>query len=428
MAVSSLSQDEAIAIVSVKNNYLMSGESASVVNQMITYQGQKYVVVAAKSGDSITAYIPLKNSDGNIASFDLEIREVIKTTIIYTNMTELKGNTTTANWPFSYSTKNFFYDLGNDFIGLMNDALSVQTLLNAIGTTEAKTIASKADLVQAHAESLSEQSKDLSNQIDAGMKYETSFLGTLDTNAAAKYETNYKSFFTSVTSYKEDFVGLGNEINQLNQSISSLDPSKMTAEQQRSYQLLLTKAPIAMSKSTRPNPAKLDSFFSTNDQLRTLIENVFSESKNSDNFASTLEARKTRNEAWKVMYGTNDILLKIDSSFDTLENAAEAILSTNNKELWADEDAVDGLQANWSAAKTRYNNSEYEKAKDFALKAQKNVKQVIDGGLKSTQDNSGQDLIIKVIAGLIIIVIALFVFENFIMKKKKKPEEEYAEP
>ena len=85
-------------------------------------------------------------------------------------------------------------------------------------------------------------------------------------------------------------------------------------------------------------------------------------------------------------------------------------------------------QANWSGAQSRYNNSEYSKAKDFAIQAQKNVKQVIDGGTTITVDNSGQDLLIKIVIGLIIIVIGIFVFENFIMKKKKKPEEEYNEP
>jgi hypothetical protein len=426
--VSAISQDEAISITTIKNNYLMPGENAYVVNKMITYQGQKYVVVAAKNGEIVTTYIPLNNSDGNIASLDLEIREIIKTTIAYTNMIELKESTTTANWLFSYSTKNFFYDLGNDFTILMNDALSVQTLLNAIDTTESKTIASKADIVQKSAESLAEQSKELSNQIDSGREYETNFLDKLDTNNLTKYEKNYENTFTLITKYKQDFVELKNELDQLNQSISSLDPSKMTIEQQRNYQLLLTKAPIAISKNTRPNPAKLESFFGTNDQLRTLIENVFNELNKSETFTSTLATRKTRNEAWKAMYGTNDSLLKINPSFNTLEKAAEAILSTENVELWVDEEATEALTANWNAAKIRYNNSEYEKAKDFALKAQKNVKQVIEGGLKNTEDNSGEQLIIKIIIGLVILVIGLFVFENFIVKKKKNHGEEYDEP
>lgn len=425
--VSALSPDEAIAIVSVKNNYLMSGETTSVIKEMISYQGKAYVVVAAKKGDSITAYIPLKNSDGNIATLDLEIREIIRTAIIYTNITELKDSTTPANWPSSYSTKNFFYDLSNDFTSLMNDALSVQTLLGAIGTTESKALASKADDVQAKAEDLSKKSKELSTQIENSMKLESDFLNSPDTNEATKYETSYKNYFTEVSNYKKEFVELNTNLSNLNQEISTLDPTTLTSDQQKSYQLLLNKAPIALSKGTRPNPAKLDSFFSTNDQIRTLIEGVFTESKNSEAYATTLESRKVRNEAWKAMYGTNDTLIKINSSFETLEKAADAILSEENIDQWIDTESIDALQANWGAAKIRYANSEYSKAKEYATKAQNSVKIIINAGVKSTVNNSDQDLIIKIIVGLVIIVIAVFVFEKFVMKKKKK-EEEYNEP
>ncbi|MFA6269404.1 MAG: hypothetical protein WCW13_01665 [archaeon] len=423
-----ISPDEAITIVSVKNNFLMPNETTSVIKEMIKYQGKEYVVVATKSGTSITAYIPLKNSDGNIASLDLEIREIIKTSIIYTEITQLKDTTTPASWPLSYSTKNFFYDLSTDFTGLMNDAISVQTILNAIGTSEAKTLASKADAVQAKAELLSKQSKEVSTQVEEGMKLENSYLAAPDTNLSIKYETAYKNYFSSISQYKLDFVELTNEISQLNSEISILDPSKLTVEQQRSYQILLTKAPLAISKASRTNPAKIDSFLGTNDQMRTLIEKVFANSKSSDGYATTLATRKTRNEAWKAMYGTNDTLIKLNKSFETLEKAATAILSEENVTTWAAKDSVDALTANWSAAKIRYNNSEYEKAKSYALNAQKNVQQIIQEGQTSTTDTTSQDLLIKIIAGLVILVIAVFVFEKFIMKKKTTPEEDYEKP
>jgi hypothetical protein len=426
--VYSISPDEAISIVSVSNNYLMSGESTSVVKPLINYQGKDYRVVAAMKGGSVTAYIPLKNSDGNIASLDLETREIIKTAIIFTKMTELKNSTTPANWPFSYSIKNFFYDLSTDFTSLANDALSIQTVLNAIGTTDAKTLAGKAGLVQTKATLLSDQSKDLSNQIDAGMKFENSYLSGPDTNGSGKYETNYKNYFSAITKYKEDFTSLISEITMLNQSISTLNPSALNSEQQNSYQILITKAPLDPYKASRSNPAKLDLFFSTTDQIRTLIEQVFADSKNTDSYFTTLQTRKVRNEAWKAMYGTNETLIKLNKSFVTLEKAADAILSEENISTWAARDSVDALQSNWSSAKTRYNNSEYEKAKNYAINAQKNVKQIIDAGQVTIVDNTTQDFVIKIIAGLVILVIGLFVFEKFFMKKKESEEDDYEKP
>ncbi|MFA6064379.1 MAG: hypothetical protein WCW44_02485 [archaeon] len=425
-AVSALSSDEAIALVSVKNNYLLTGESATTTKDPITYQGSQYLVVATMSGDAVTCYIPIRSSDSKIATLDLEIREIIKTTIAYSKMTELKNNTTPADWPFSYSTKNFFYDLSNDFTSLANDILSTQTILNGIGTTEAKTLALQVGLAKNAAEDLSDKSKTLSTQIETSRLYEESYLSGPDTNKTNKYETNYKNFFTSVADFKQEFVDLQTTITEINQGVSTLDPSKLTTDQQKTYQILLTKVPIAISKGTRTNPGKLDSFFSTTDQLRTMIEGVFNSSRNSEGYATTLDARKVRSDAWIKLYGTNETMTKLDPSFTTLQKAATAVLSTENVDYWKDQDSVEALKVNWNGAEQRYNNSEYTKAKEYALKAEKNVTSIMSQGLKQTESPINQDLIIKIVGGLVILLIGLFIFEKYKAKKKNK-EDEYNE-
>jgi glycosylphosphatidylinositol transamidase (GPIT) subunit GPI8 len=174
------------------------------------------------------------------------------------------------------------------------------------------------------------------------------------------------------------------------------------------------------------NARKLPTFFSQTDQLRATIETTFNEAKNSDTYAATLDSRRIRNEAWKEMYARNEELLKIDKSFQTLEKAANSILAEDVIDLWVNKDAVDALQANWSGAVSRYNNAEYEKAKEFAIKAQKSVKLIIDDGVTPIKDTS-QEIIVQIIIVLVVIVIGVFVFENFYLKKKKKPED-YNEP
>ena|GEM_PF-1070559 len=424
--VGALSSDEAISLVSVKNNYLSSGETATTAKDLISYLGNEYIVVATMKDNTVTCYIPIKNSTSEIASMDVEIREIIKTTIAYSKMTELRDSTTPANWPFSYSTKNFFYDLSNDFTSLANDLLGTQTVLNGIGTAEAKTLAQKVGFAKTDAENLSDKAKALSTQIENGRIFEDNYLSGPDTNKTGKYETNYKNFFTNVTELKTSFIELEQTINEINQGVSTLDPSKLTTEQQKTYQILLTKVPIAISKGTRTNPGKLDSFFSTTDQLRTMIESVFNDSKNSEGYATTLGSRKIRNEAWQKLYGTNATMIKIDPSFTTLQKAATAILSAENVNLWKAQDAVDELKINWNGAEQRYNNSEYSKAKEFGLKAEKNVASIIDQGLKPIESAIDQDLIIKIVGALILLLVGLFIFEKYKEKKKKK-EDEYNE-
>jgi hypothetical protein len=410
-----ISPDEAVAIVSIQNNYLMNGETTSVAKELIQYKTTKYIVVAAGKNSVINCYIPINESSGEIAKLDLEIREIIRTTIIYSKMNELNQSIAAANWPLSYYTKNTFYDLAKDFATMKNSILTVKTELEKISAPQ--TTITKTTDIQSKIDELISKSNDLAEQIELGRTYEQNFFNSPDSNETVKYENYYKNYFTAITNYKTSFNELESQLTQLSQAIASLETEELTIDQKRSLQSILV---------TPTNARKLPSFFGTTDQLRTTIESVFNTSKNSENFATTLASREVRNSAWKEMYGRNEALLKIDKSFETLELAANAILSTENKDQWIEQTAVDGLTANWTSAKSRYNNAEYEKAKDYAIKAQKNIGQVIEGGVKQNTNNTN-DYIPIALGILIIALVGLFIYENFYLKKKKK-KEDFDEP
>lgn len=414
--VGAISADEAIAIVSIQNNYLLSGETASVAKELIQYKGEKYIVVAAINNSTVTCYIPIKNSNGELAKMDLEIREIIKATIVYSKMNELSQSITAANWPLSYYTKNTFYDLAKDFTTMKSSVLTVQTELEKVKATTS--IIEKAESINNKLDQIISESNELFTKIEEGRTYEQNFFSAPDSNKLLKYETYYKNYFTLVSSYKTTYTELEAKLNELSQLIASLQNDDLTIDQKRSLQSLL---------NTPTNARKLSSFFGTTDQLRTTIESVFTASKNSENYATTLVSREIRNSAWKEMYGQNEALLKVDKSFETLEIAANAILSNENINQWEDQEAVDGLSSNWSSAKSRYNNAEYEKAKEYAIKAQKNVAQVMESGIAPVT-NPTNDYVLIIAGILIISLVGLFVYENFYLKKKKKKEAEFDEP
>lgn len=411
-----ISADEAIAIVSIQNNYLLSGEKASVAKELIQYKNEKYIVVAAINNNTVTCYLPIKNSTGELAQMDLEIREIIKATIVYSKMNELSQSITASNWPLSYYTKNTFYDLSKDFTTMKSSVLTVKTELGKINV--AQSVIDKAANIDDKLDQLVNKSNELSDEIEAGRSYEQIFFSAPDSNKLLKYENYYKNYFILISDYKATYNELESKLNELSQVIASLETNSLTVDQKRSLQSLL---------STPTNTRKLPSFFGTTDQLRTTIESVFTSSRNSENYATTLKSREVRNSAWKEMYGRNEALLKVDKSFETLEIAANAILSAENVDHWEDQEAVDGLTANWSSAKSRYNNAEYEKAKEYAIKAQKNVDQVMQGGVMQVI-NQTNDYVMIIAGILIIILVGLFVYENFYLKKKKKKGEEFNEP
>jgi hypothetical protein len=414
-----LSADEAVAIISVKNNYLMNGETPTVAKELITYQSNKYLIGAAQKSNVITCYIPIRDSTGTIATMPVEIREIIKTAIVYTKMSELKSNTTPANWLFSYSTKSSFYNLSKDFSDKSSAIITVKTELEKLELSEATPLIQKAQTAKLYLADLAKQSKTLAEQVEKGRVYEENFLNTPDTNQLQKYETNYKDLFTAISEYKKNFDALDQALSQLSQGIGALETNKLTVDQKRSLQSLLTMPTNARS---------LSSFFNQTDQMRTLIEAAFNEAKNSDNYATTLEARKTRNEAWLAMYGTNEPLLKIDPSFQTLEKTVSYILADDAKDKWKNTEARDALESAWNSAIARFNNSEYEKAKEYALTAQKKVQAIINDGVIPEEPPINNDLIIKIIGGLIVLTIGIFVFEKYSKKKKVKEDDEYESP
>ena len=412
-----ISTDQAVAITTTQNNYLMTNETASVLNGQITYKTDKYTVVAATSNSTINAYIPINDTTGVIASQDVEVREIIKTAIIYSKINTQNQNMSASNWPFSYSTKSYFSDLANDFGALKNGLITVQTELNKLTDNQSKELSTSAAEAKTMTDELTLQCTQIETQLEIARQFETNFFNTPDTNNSTKYENYYKEYFNEINTLRNNFNTFDKKLTELSQGIGAAENPLLTIDQKRSFQSILT---------TPVNTRRLPTFFSQTDQLRTTIEGIFNDAKNSEGFAATLASRKSRSEAWVLIYGRNETLLKVDPSFETLQTAADAVLLSTNVDLWNNQDAVTALKSNYTNAKSRFESSEYEKSKIAATTAINNIKLIITDGIQQTTNNSNE-LITQVIIGLAAAGIILFIIEKFILNKKKK-KEEYDEP
>ncbi len=411
-----LSPNQATDFVTKTNNFLIDGEQAVILSpqSMISYNKNSYWIVAIFNGSSPSLYIPINNKEEKVASGAIEVRELIKTEIILSQMNELKNSLPIGNWPFSHPTKTFFYDLERAFSDLVPSVVTAQTEMESISGTES--IVATIKEIKSDLDALASESEALALKIEEARLFEENYFISPDTNKTSKYEKYYSDYFTNIEEYKSNYNSIDSKISVLKQAIAVFPSTEMTSNQKDFF----------IKALTLPNEtAKLPSFFSQTDQIKTAAESRFNSAKNIENLVLNLETRQMMNDAWQSIYGYDDKIFKANNNFSSLSGAVETILSDEFVELWEDQDSVTALKTNWAQAKSKYDNAVYDKAKNFAVSAEKNVLSILDKGIVEKEDTNTQDLIIVLIIILVVVIIGVFVFEKFFHKKGLTEDEEY---
>ncbi len=400
-----LSPQEATSYVTSTNNFLFDGESAEILPAVpITYSKDDYWVVAAASGTTINAYIPISDETKEIPKGDIAVRKLIESAIVLRKTQQYK-NENSLNWHFSISNRNYFYDLASAYTEMIPKVINVKTELAKLsGTSELEGL---AEDIQGDLEDMVENSNTLAGLIDESMAFETELLSEPDTNMINDYESLNANFFEAISEYKNSYTALSLNLSALQGGIGGLDSATYNEK-------LALNSGLELPVQT----AKLSSFFNDVDAANQNMNQIFSSTSRVDTYVATLDTRVLRNEAWSILYGTDDDILSADSRFETLEDASENILSEDNVAYWIAEDEVEALRVNWTQAKSRYESAKYETAKNSAEDAKENVLAILEAGLKSTDQEIPQELIINAIIILAVIGLGLFVFEKYKQRKE----------
>ena len=221
------------------------------------------------------------------------------------------------------------------------------------------------------------------------------------------YESDNEDFFESMSAFKSGHDSITISLNTLKNGIGLLDSLTLN-----------DRIALTQNLNLPTQTAKLTSFFNEMDTANQNMNQIFSSTSRVDTYVATLDTRILRNEAWSILYGTDDDILSADSRFETLEDASENILSEDNVAYWIAEDEVEALRVNWTQAKSRYESAKYETAKNSAEDAKENVLAILEAGLKSTDQEIPQELIINAIIILALIGLGLFVFEKYKQRKE----------
>jgi hypothetical protein len=409
-----MSPQEATSYVTSTNNFLMPKENAEILPSVpITYKNQEYWVVAAVSGNTVNAYIPINNDTKLIATGDIETRRLIDAGIILRQTQQYKTQNS-LNWHFSISNRNYFYDLSNSFSEMISKVISVRTEL--LKDDETKELANLAEDVEEDLQEMITNSQNVASIINDSIDFENKMLSSPDANNISDYEKLNNNFFKTITDYKTTYDSLNLSLNSLKQGIGLADSITLQNRNAMNQNLNLPT-----------QTAKLSSFFNEIDSINQNMQEIFSLTTRTDTYVATLNTRILRNEAWWILYSTDEDILKINSRFKTLEEAAENILSEENVMIWIKQDDVEALRLNWTQAKSRYDSARYETAINSGKNAKKNVIEILKEGVKTEENEIPEGLIINIIIILIIVAIGLFVYENF-LKKKKENEEIMYEP
>ncbi len=416
-SANAISPNDATNIVGLQNDYLLDSESAAILSPqvLVSYAKNDYWIVVGLSDTTPTVYIPVKNSDATIATGDVETRELIKTEIVVTRINSQKSSMTAGDWPFSNTTKTDFYDLQRVLSEMVPKIVNVETELSNLSDADAKRLAISADDIQTKVDNLALKSEVVAKIVEDGMALENDYFLDPDTNETSDYQRAFIEYFSIIEAYKEDYDKVYSSINTLKTAIAALSIEGLTSTQ---------KNFLVTSLSPPAQTGKITSLASNTQQIKTVVESIFSSAANVEPMVANLKTRINRNNASLALYGTNTKITKADERFNSLSDAAEVILSEDNIDYWSDQDSVTALKTNWTQAKTRFKNTEYDPALSFASKAEKNVLDIIEKGIKPSETALPNDLIFTAIGVLVIATAALFVYEKFIVKKKPKAGDE----
>ncbi|MFA5357473.1 MAG: hypothetical protein WC308_00955 [archaeon] len=411
-----LSSDDVFNLVSLSNNFIKTGESVSAIK--ITDNGIEYWIAIASVDSKPTAYIPIKNTNGEIESSALKARNLIKTAIVKRGIDDLRASYS-LNWNFSTYNKSEFSDAAKEVSGMPAKALTVKTELEKISDNDARKLVTQVDALGTLFGSVANQSDALSKHIEEAMAFEDSFLSKPETGDLAKYEKYHDDFFLAEENLKNDYSELNTKISDIQNGISALKSLDISTKN-------MLNSNLDMPVGTR----SLDSIFSSSSIIKDQINGVFNSAGSADNFYATLQTRVKMNEAWQLIYNNDAEISKANSQLPTLEKAAQNIFSDDYITSWSAQAEVAQLQTNWKNTETNYNGGRYEEAKLAATKAKKNVLEILKQGIPEAPNGIPQEILIQVIAVLAVVLVALFIADKFYFKKKKeegeeKNEEEY---
>lgn len=380
--------------------FLDEGEAVAVYPQVqIQSSSEKYWVVSITSGNALVDFVPLTSTTPTtVVELEITQRNLFKTAYFLREFTKIENTYSLDSdaWIFTSFNAKFMQDLSNDLSTEKVDLSSVKTELSSKPSLE-----SSVDLLSSKLSSMGAAATSISSKISDAIDKKNSFLAEPDVNVLNDLRADMDEIFSDLKSFDEGRQQYMADLSELQLEISKLTALPL---QTRKALTTISAPPIRL--------ARISTLATNSAELQQQITDIYNDAvSKADVFAGNLETRMKKNNVYKKIYAVDkDLSTKTD--FTTLYQAAETILSENNRSLWADEEAVVKLETGWNTLKAYLRDKQYDLADSSVKTVRDYVISIYTGGYKQDDDKTDTTWLFYAIAGLIGLVIVIYIIRN----------------
>ena len=397
--VVAISGSDAVNYIVTSNHFLYEGETYTPPNVTILQEQNSYWVIPLTAGNTIVTYFAIDAQSGELSVSRSVNRELFEIADKLREIQLLKASISSnsgADWIFTQKYQAIFNELS---VELSDEIFQLNTVQS---TLEDNDIDVDMTSLKNSLRDMSSDSSSIAAKISGAGAAESEFVTSPSGKAFLEMDSSFNSIFESIDSLNSKGILYKSNLDKLKQQISVADLDTQTKSQLFS----ILEIPQGLQALRNYN------LYST--QLQgSLTSTVQASSLRMDAVLSEFDNRVQKNDAYNLIYSENEKIKK-DTDFLTLTEAKNYILSQENRGDWQDQSKVRELEQNYARAIKFYDERNFGQSEKFAAQALDDALAVYKKGAKQIAPSEGisQQLLFQIAAGLVAILVLLYIFNN----------------
>jgi len=408
---------DAISFVSNETNMLGDDETAK---ESITVKdkGIEYQVVLVFSGDKLQSMIALDEKKVFVESKSI-LNRLFKTTLFIKSYSDLKtqiNENPSFSWFLNQSIKAKTIASFND-----EKKFELDLVANELDSDDSQIL---INALKGLLDDISEKLLIMSIDFTEASNFETEFLNAPETGREEELSSKIIDSSQEIISIQEIAADYKSRTTLLKAIINESD---LELDSKRSLSLLID---LPVDVKTTVIGFWFQSSISLEEKMPALLGSA---TENSINESTEFLMRIERTKAYDAIYGEDDEIKNkffekfgnLASNVVSVKKAADLVFKPENVVLWEEQKVVSDFETQVNQAINYYNKGDYGNAVKTAEKAKKSALKIAETGFhEETPKEPFTELLYQILVGLIVLLLAIFVFAEGRKYLKKKHEED----